>query len=39
MAGRVAASYLRGRQIWDGERVLARQGRFLPRQHARSFLG
>jgi allantoinase len=39
MAGRVAASFLRGTQLWDGERVLARPGRFLPRQHRDSFLG
>ena len=38
MAARVAATYLRGTPIWDGERVLARQGRFLPRQHAASFV-
>ena len=37
LRGRVAATYLRGRKIWDGEAVLASpgQGRFVPRQHAR----
>ena len=37
LRGRVAATYLRGEMIWDGETVLARpgQGRFVPRQHNR----
>ena len=41
MAGRVAATYLRGGCIWDGTRVLARPGtgRFVPRQHRDSFTG
>ena len=38
MRGRVAATYLRGRPVWDGERVLAKpgDGRFVPRQHRRA---
>lgn len=34
MRARVAATYLRGRQIWDGAQVLAKpgDGRFVPRQ-------
>ncbi len=38
LRGRVAATYLRGEMIWDGETVLARpgQGRFVPRQHNRA---
>ena len=38
LRGRVAATYLRGQMIWDGETVLARpgQGRFVPRQHGRA---
>jgi allantoinase len=41
MRARVAATYLRGARIWDGERVLARPGtgRFVPRQHGECFLG
>jgi allantoinase len=37
LRGRVAATYLRGTRIWDGETVLAKpgDGRFVPRQHAR----
>jgi allantoinase len=37
MRGRVAATYLRGRRIWDGSSVLAKpgEGRFVPRQHTR----
>ncbi|WP_426957079.1 dihydroorotase [Muricoccus radiodurans] len=37
MRGRVAATYLRGRKVWDGSSVLARpgEGRFVPRQHRR----
>ncbi|MBP0492737.1 dihydroorotase [Pararoseomonas indoligenes] len=37
LKGRVAATYLRGRRIWDGEAVLAKpgHGRFVPRQHNR----
>ena len=36
LRGRVAATYLRGRCVWDGQRVLARpgDGRFVPRQNA-----
>ncbi|MBK1661082.1 dihydroorotase [Paracraurococcus ruber] len=36
MRARVAATYLRGRCIWDGAAVLAAPGtgRFVPRQHA-----
>nr|WP_237180607.1 amidohydrolase family protein [Roseomonas haemaphysalidis] len=38
---RVAASFLRGRQLWDGERVLAAPGagRFVPRQNRDTYLG
>jgi allantoinase len=38
LRGRVAATYLRGRQVWDGTAVLASPGagRFVPRQHARA---
>jgi allantoinase len=38
LRGRVAATYLRGRRIWDGTTVLAKpgEGRFVPRQHARA---
>lgn len=38
---RVAATFLRGAQIWDGSSVTAKpgQGRFVPRQHRESFLG
>jgi allantoinase len=41
MAARVAATYLRGRCVWDGASVLAKpgDGRFIARQHRRSFLG
>jgi allantoinase len=41
MRARVAATYLRGGRIWDGERVLAKPGtgRFVPRQHGECFLG
>lgn len=41
MKARVAATYLRGACIWDGKAVLARPGtgRFVPRQHAESYLG
>jgi allantoinase len=37
--GRVAASYLRGRRLWDGREVLARPGwgAFVPRQHGEGF--
>jgi allantoinase len=40
MKARVAATYLRGAQIWDGSAVQARPGtgRFVPRQHRRSAL-
>jgi len=36
LRGRVAATYLRGRPIWDGASVLAKpgDGRFVPRQNA-----
>ncbi|MFC0383995.1 dihydroorotase [Muricoccus vinaceus] len=36
LRGRVAATYLRGRCVWDGEAVLAKpgDGRFVPRQNA-----
>ena len=38
LKGRVAATYLRGALLWDGENLLARpgQGRFVPRQHGRA---
>jgi allantoinase len=38
---RVAATFLRGQQLWDGEAVLAAPGtgRFVPRQHRDSYLG
>jgi allantoinase len=41
MTARVAATYLRGNCIWNGEAVLARPGtgRFVPRQHGECFLG
>ncbi|WP_135466159.1 dihydroorotase [Crenalkalicoccus roseus] len=41
MRARVAATYLRGRCIWDGAEVLARPGtgRFVPRQHRETWLG
>ena len=41
MSARVAATYLRGGCIWNGETVLARPGtgRFVPRQHGECFLG
>jgi allantoinase len=40
MRARVAATWLRGTQIWDGAEVKARPGtgRFVPRQHRRSAL-
>jgi allantoinase len=38
---RVAATFLRGTQLWDGETVLANPGagRFVPRQHRETYLG
>lgn len=41
MKARVAATWLRGACIWDGAEVLAKPGtgRFVPRQHAETFLG
>ena len=38
---RVAATYLRGRPVWDGREVLATpgRGRFVPRQHRNTYLG
>jgi allantoinase len=41
MAARVAATYLRGRCIWDGRQVLAKPGagRFVPRQHNGTYVG
>lgn len=41
LKARVAASFLRGRQLWDGEQVLATPGtgRFVPRQHRDTYLG
>jgi allantoinase len=38
---RVAATFLRGQQLWDGQAVLAAPGtgRFVPRQHRDSYLG
>jgi len=38
---RVAATFLRGTQLWDGETVLANPGagRFVPRQHRDTYLG
>lgn len=40
MKGRVAATFLRGAEVWDGSEVKARPGtgRFVPRQHRRSAL-
>lgn len=40
MSARVAATYLRGHQVWDGAEVKARPGtgRFVPRQHGGSAL-
>lgn len=40
MKARVAATWLRGTQIWDGVEVKAKpgSGRFVPRQHRRSAL-
>lgn len=40
MRARVAATWLRGRQVWDGVEVKAKPGtgRFVPRQHRRSAL-
>jgi allantoinase len=40
MKARVAATWLRGRQVWDGAEVKAKPGtgRFIPRQHRRSAL-
>ena len=40
MQGRVAATFLRGAEVWDGSEVKARPGtgRFVPRQHRRSAL-
>jgi allantoinase len=40
MQARVAATWLRGRLVWDGASVLARpgEGRFVPRQHRDSGL-
>ena len=40
MKARVAATWLRGRQIWNGSEVTAKPGagRFVPRQHRRSAL-
>jgi allantoinase len=41
MKARVAATWLRGRCIWDGAQVLARPGtgQFVKRQHRESYLG
>ena len=41
LKARVAASFLRGHQLWDGEKVLATPGtgRFVPRQHRGTYLG
>ncbi|PHK96271.1 allantoinase [Pseudoroseomonas rhizosphaerae] len=41
MKARVAATFLRGAQVWDGTAVTAKpgQGRFVPRQHRESALG
>jgi len=41
MRARVAATWLRGRRVWDGSAVLARPGagRFVRRQHRETFLG
>lgn len=41
MSARVAATFLRGRCIWNGFEVLAMPGtgRFVPRQHNGSYLG
>jgi allantoinase len=37
----VAATWLRGRRVWDGREVLAApgSGRFVPRQHRETYLG
>ena len=41
LRARVAATWLRGRRVWDGSEVLATPGtgRFVPRQHRETFLG
>ena len=41
MKARVAATWLRGRCVWDGKDVLARPGtgRFVPRQHHGTWIG
>jgi len=41
MAARVAATFLRGRCVWDGKAVLAPPGtgQFVPRQHNGTYLG
>ena len=41
MKARVAATWLRGTQIWDGRTVLAKPGagQFVPRQHTEIFCG
>ena len=41
MRARVAATWLRGRQVWDGREVLATPGtgRFVRRQNRDTFLG
>jgi allantoinase len=41
MKARVAATWLRGQQIWDGKTILAKPGagRFVPRQHREIFCG
>jgi allantoinase len=41
LKARVAATFLRGQQVWDGTNVLAAPGtgRFVPRQHSDTYLG
>ena len=41
LRARVAATWLRGRLVWDGREVLAKPGagRFVPRQHRETYLG
>ena len=41
MRARVAATWLRGRQVWNGREVLARPGtgRFVRRQNRDTYLG
>jgi allantoinase len=40
MKARVASTWLRGTEVWDGTEVKAKpgSGRFVPRQHKKSVL-